>query len=331
MTSLDGTVLVTGGAGYIGSHTVRALREAGRDVVVLDSLELGRREAVIDAPLVVGNIADTDLVTATCNEHGVTQVVHFAAYKAVGESMESPAKYWRNNVAGTVELVEACLASGVADIVFSSSCSVNGTPQVVPVTEDAPLHPESVYAESKAMVEKILTWYGVTSGLNSVSLRYFNAAGANFDGRIGEDWSHSQNLIPLVMKAVLLDDHRLKVFGDDYDTPDGTCIRDYIHVEDLADAHVKALTYLGNGGASTAVNVGTGTGSSVLDVIKTTEAITGSEVRYDVVDRRAGDPVSTYADPSHALSTLGWSATHDLEAIVKTAYEWHVSQLDGTR
>ena len=219
MNPVDGTVLVTGGAGYIGSHTVRSLREAGRDVVVLDSLELGRREAVIDAPLVVGNIADNDLVTATCNEYGITQLVHFAAYKAVGESMENPAKYWRNNVSGTVELVEACLAAGVNDVVFSSSCSVQGTPEVNPVTEDAPIHPESVYAESKAMVEKILTWYGVTNGLNSVSLRYFNAAGASFDGRIGEDWTYSFNLIPLAMKALLLDEFQLKVFGDDYDTP----------------------------------------------------------------------------------------------------------------
>ena len=331
MSSLDGTVLVTGGAGYIGSHTVRSLRAAGRDVVVLDSLELGRREAVIDAPLVVGNIADQDLVTATCNEHGVTQLVHFAAYKAVGESMESPAKYWRNNVAGTVELVEACLASGVSDVVFSSSCSVNGTPETVPVTEDAAIRPESVYAESKAMVEKILSWYGVTNGLNSVSLRYFNAAGASFDGRIGEDWTYSFNLIPLAMKAVLLDDYQLKVFGNDYATPDGTCIRDYIHVEDLADAHVKALAYLGNGGTSTAVNVGTGTGSSVFEVINATAAIAGRPVRHEVVARRTGDPVSTYANPDHALKTLGWSAKHDLAAIVQTAYEWHLSQLDGSR
>ena len=331
MSSLDGTVLVTGGAGYIGSHTVRSLREAGRDVVVLDSLELGRREAVIDAPLVIGNIADQDLVTATCNEHGVTQLVHFAAYKAVNESMKSPAKYWRNNVAGTVDLVEACLASGVSDVVFSSSCSVNGTPETVPVTEDAAIRPESVYAESKAMVEKILSWYGVTNGLNSVSLRYFNAAGASFDGRIGEDWAYSFNLIPLAMKAVLLDDYQLKVFGDDYATPDGTCIRDYIHVEDLADAHVKALTYLGNGGTSTAVNVGTGTGSSVFEVINATAAIAGRPVRHEVVARRAGDPVSTYANPDHALKTLGWSAKHDLGAIVQTAYEWHLSQLDGSR
>ncbi len=330
-TAIDGTVLVTGGAGYIGSHTVRSLREAGRDVVVLDTLELGRREAVIDAPLVVGDIRDRDLVTATCNEHGVTQLVHFAAYKSVGESMEQPAKYWRNNIAGTVELVEACLASGVHDVVFSSSCSVNGTPDVVPVTETAAIRPESVYAESKAMVERILHWYGRTSDLRSVSLRYFNAAGASFDGRIGEDWAYSYNLIPLAMKALLLGDRRLKVFGDDYDTPDGTCIRDYIHVADLADAHVKALRYLGDGGETIAVNVGTGVGSSVFDVLAATEAVAGEPVPYDIAPRRAGDPVSTYADPSFAKATLGWEARYGLEEIVDSAYAWHRSQLEAGR
>lgn len=329
--SLDGTVLVTGGAGYIGSHTVRSLREAGRDVVVLDSLELGRREAVIDAPLVVGDIHDRDLVTATCNEHGVTQLVHFAAYKSVGESMEQPAKYWRNNVAGTVELVEACLAADVHDVVFSSSCSVNGTPAVVPVTESAAIQPESVYAESKATVERILYWYGQTSDVRSVSLRYFNAAGASFDGRIGEDWTFSYNLVPLAMKALLLSDRRLSVFGNDYDTPDGTCIRDYIHVADLADAHVKALDYLGRGGITTSVNVGTGVGSSVLDVLNETARVAGSEVPYDFAPRRAGDPVTTYADPSFAADTLGWSARYGLSEIVETAYAWHRSQLDDDR
>jgi UDP-glucose 4-epimerase len=324
----DGTVLVTGGAGYIGSHTVCALREAGRDVVVLDSLELGRREAVVDAPLVVGDIADRDLVTATCNEYGVTQMVHFAAYKAVGESMENPAKYWRNNVAGSVELYEACLAAGVQDVVFSSSCSVNGTPAVVPLTETAPIHPESVYAESKAMVERILYWYGQTSGMRSVALRYFNAAGASFDGRIGEDWTYSQNLVPLAMKAVLLKDRRLSVFGDDYDTPDGTCIRDYIHVADLADAHVKALDYLRRGGETVAVNVGTGVGSSVLDVLTATSAVAGEPVPFDIVERRVGDPVSTYADPTFAKQTLGWTARFGLREIIESAFAWHRSQVE---
>ena len=331
MTAAEGSVLVTGGAGYIGSHTVRSLREAGRDVVVLDSLELGRREAVIDAPLVVGDISDQDLVTSTCNEYGVTQLVHFAAYKAVGESMERPDRYWRNNVAGTVDLIEACLAADVNHIVFSSSCSVYGTPAEVPVTENAPINPESVYAESKAMVERILYWYGQTTPMRSVSLRYFNAAGASVDGRIGEDWTYSFNLIPHVMKALLLPDHSMKVFGDDYDTPDGTCIRDYIHVEDLADAHVRALDYLGNGGETTAVNVGTGTGSSVFDVINAAAEIAGKPVPHSIEPRRTGDPVATYADPAHAKNVLGWAAQHDLRSIIESAYAWHSSQLDGTR
>jgi UDP-glucose 4-epimerase len=321
------TTLVTGGAGYIGSHTVRALRALGRDVVVLDSLELGVADAVLDAPLVVGNITDRELVTTTCREHGVTQVVHFAAYKSVGESMVDPSRYWRNNVGGTVELIEACLNADVRQIVFSSSCSVYGTPSEVPVTETATVQPESVYAESKAMVERILRWYGATHDVTAVSLRYFNAAGASFDSRIGEDWTYSVNLIPLAMKAVLLGDRTLKVFGNDYDTPDGTCIRDYIHVDDLADAHVKALDYISSAGATVEVNLGTGVGSSVLDVIRATESITGLDVPYDIVDRRAGDPVSTFADPTFAERTLGWTTKHDLAAIIKTAYDWHRSQV----
>lgn len=318
-----GTVLVTGGAGYIGSHTVRALRDAGREVVVLDSLELGRKEAVLDAPLVVGDIADRDLVTATCKQYGVTQLIHFAAYKSVGESMQQPGKYFHNNVGSTAELIEACLDADVVQIVFSSSCSVYGTPTVVPVTEDAPIGPESVYAQTKAMVETMLRWYDVTRDVRYVSLRYFNAAGASFDTRIGEDWTHTFNLIPLAMKAILLDDYRLKVFGDDYDTPDGTCIRDYIHVEDLAIAHVKSLDYLSAGRDSVELNVGTGTGSSVLDVVRAAEAVASQPVPHDIVERRAGDPVAVYAAPAFAEQTLNWSAQHGLDAIVETAYEWH--------
>jgi UDP-glucose-4-epimerase GalE len=320
------TALVTGGAGYIGSHTVRALQSRGTDVVVLDSLELGRADA-IDAPLVVGNITDTDLVIETCRAHAINQVIHFAAYKSVGESMVSPEKYWRNNVAGSIELLEACLAADVDQVVFSSSCSVYGTPDEVPVTESGSINPQSVYAESKATVERILRWYGRTHGLRAVSLRYFNAAGASFDGKIGEDWSFSINLIPVAMKAILLEGHRLQVFGDNYDTPDGTCVRDYVHVEDLADAHVKSLDYLAAGGPTIEINVGTGIGSSVLEVIQTTERITGSAVPYDVVDRRPGDPASTYAAAGFAKRTLGWTARHDLDAIIRTAYEWHRSQL----
>ncbi len=325
------TILVTGGAGYIGSHTVRALRDAGRTVVVLDSLELGRREDLLGAPLVEGDIHDEALVERVCRDHDVTAIVHFAAYKSVGESMKAPTKYWRNNVDGTVRLVDAAVRAGVRDIVFSSSCSVYGTPAEVPVVESAPIRPESVYAETKATVERILRWYGVTSGLRSASLRYFNAAGASHDAVIGEDWDFSINLIPLVMKAVLGAGPPVKVFGKDYPTPDGTGIRDYIHVEDLADAHVKALDLLAarppDREHAIAVNLGTGTGSSVLDVIKATEAVAGKPVPHQIVDRRPGDPSAVFADPRNGEEMLGWRARQGLYEIIESAYRWHAKSV----
>ena len=321
------TVLVTGGAGYIGSHTVRRLRQLGQQVVVLDSLITGHAEAVLDAPLITGDIADVDLVRQVCNDHGVTACVHFAAFKNVGESMTYPERYWRNNVAGTAALVDGLLQAGVRRLVFSSSCSVYGTPTTVPVAEDASLAPESVYAESKAMVERILAWQARTSGLASVSLRYFNAAGASHDAVIGEDWTHSQNLIPVVMQAALGVRPEVQVFGGDYPTPDGTCIRDYVHVDDLADAHVAALDLLvrGQAGAGSwqAVNVGTGVGTSVLEVIRATEAVAGRSVPHRIVDRRAGDPVAVWADPSGAERLLGWRARLGLADIIQSAWRWH--------
>lgn len=322
----EGAVLVTGGAGYIGSHTVRALQRLERPVVVLDSLELGRAAAVGDAPLVVGDIADEALVADTCRRHDVTQVLHFAAYKAVGESMQQPARYWLNNVANTVRLINAAMRAGADQFVFSSSCSVYGTPPDVPVDESAPIAPESVYAETKATVERILSWYAVTDGVRSISLRYFNAAGASFDGTIGEDWTVALNLVPLVMKSMIVGDPRLTVYGTDYDTPDGTCIRDYIHVDDLAEAHVKALDVLAAGAApdaAMAINVGTGTGSSVLDVIHTAERITGCDVPYEVGPRRPGDPAATFADPNRARALLDWAPRFGLDEIIRTAYAWH--------
>jgi UDP-glucose-4-epimerase GalE len=325
------TILVTGGAGYIGSHTVRALRANGDEVVVLDTLELGRADAVLDADLVVGDIADRDLVGDLCRERGVDAVVHFAAYKNVGESMADPARYFTNNVNGTVRLIEAVRGAGVERMVFSSSCSVYGTPSTVPVDETADLHPESVYAETKFMVERILAWYDEIHGFRSASLRYFNAAGASADGRIGEDWSLSQNLIPLAMKAALTGAPTLRVFGIDYPTPDGTCIRDYIHVDDLADAHVRALSYLVGGGSTTSLNVGTGNGSSVLEVIDAIERISARRVPHELVDRRVGDPSATYADPRRIRDVLGWSARYGLEDIVASAHSWHASQVAGTR
>jgi UDP-glucose-4-epimerase GalE len=323
---VPGTTLVTGGAGYIGSHTVRALRAVGRPVVVLDSLELGTADAVIDAPLVTGDIADEALVEEVCKDHGVDALVHFAAYKNVGESMHDPARYFHNNVDGSVRLVAAATRAGVRDVVFSSSCSVYGTPAHVPVAEHGPIAPESVYAETKAMVERVLHWYGEVHGLRSVSLRYFNAAGASFDARIGEDWTFALNLIPVAIRALLTGDQVLQVYGDDYPTPDGTCIRDYIHVDDLATAHVAALDHLAAGGTSTAVNVGTGVGSSVLEVLDGIERVAGRPVPHEIVARRAGDPTATFADPTRSRAVLGWTPKYGLDEILETAYRWHLQQ-----
>jgi UDP-glucose-4-epimerase GalE len=330
------TVLVTGGAGYIGSHTVRQLQSSGRDVVILDSLELSSPVSVLGARLVEGDIRDEKLVKDICARYNVQQVVHFAAYKNVGESMSDPAKYWRNNIAGTVDLVEAVLSSGVTEMVFSSSCSVNGTPDVVPVTEEAAIRPESVYAQTKATMEEILGWYTRTSPLRVVNLRYFNAAGASHDAVIGENWEHSQNLIPLVMKALLGKISRLQVFGNDYPTPDGTCIRDYIHVEDLATAHEMALQYLSQGGPhngrgqtphAQSLNCGTGIGTSVYEVITIAEEISGRAVPYDIVERRAGDPAATFADPRLIKKTLGWEPKFGIREIVDSAWRWHTKNI----
>ncbi len=324
------SILVTGGAGYIGSHTVRALRSAGRSVVVLDSLELGSAEAVFDTPLVVGDIADEALVERVCRDHHVDSIVHFAAYKNVGESMHQPAKYFHNNVDGTVHLLDAAVRAGVGQIVFSSSCSVYGTPAVVPVDESQPIHPESVYAESKAIVERVLHWYGVVHGLRSVSLRYFNAAGASFDSVIGEDWSAALNLVPVAIRALLTGDQELQVFGDDYPTPDGTCIRDYVHVDDLAAAHIAAIDHLQSGGESAAINVGTGVGSSVFDVLHGIERVAGRPVPHRVVARREGDPISTFSDTTQSGELLDWHAQYGLDEIIATAYRWHLAQFEAS-
>ena len=316
------TTLVTGGAGYIGSHTVRLLTSQGRDVVVLDTLELGDRSRIPGVPFVEADIADERAIEKACRKYGIDDVIHFAAYKAVGESMEQPLRYYNNNVAGSIALVHALLANGVERIVFSSSAAVYGNPDHVPVNEDAPLKPESVYAETKVHVERFLSSCNAI-GLRSVSLRYFNAAGASADASIGENWDMSQNLIPLVMKAILGASGPLRVFGNDYPTPDGTCLRDYIHVEDLAQAHIKALDYLATGGTSMACNVGTGQASSVLDVIRMAEEVSGRSVPHVISPRRAGDPTTVFADPTLVRAVLGWRATHDLREIVSSAWRWH--------
>ena len=313
------TILVTGGAGYIGSHTVRQLRAEGRDVVVLDSLERGNRDALLGAPFVQGDISDSSLVAEVCREHGVDSVIHFAAYKSVGESMTDPAKYWRNNVQGTVDLLEGMLAADVRRIVFSSSAAVYGNPDSLPIREDAPLRPENVYAETKAVMERVIHWYGQTHGVRWASLRYFNAAGASSDGVLGENWDMSTNLLPLVMKAALGASGPVKVFGDDYPTPDGTGVRDYIHVEDLAIAHSKAIDYLELGRESITLNLGTGHGYSVMEIIRATESVLGRPVPYEVVERRPGDPATVYADHELASRAIGWHPRHLIDAIVRSA------------
>lgn len=316
-------VLVTGGAGYIGSHTVRQLRRRGDDVVVLDSLEFGHRDAVADTPLVVGDVADEDLVGETISRHHIEAIVHFAAYKAAGESFENPGRYFLNNVAGSARLLEAAYRHGVGHFVFSSTCAVYGTPGRTPVGEDAPVRPESPYGESKALVERMLHWYDVSLGMRSVSLRYFNAAGAAMDGSLGEDWSVTLNLVPVAMKALLGQAPPLRVFGTDYPTPDGTAIRDYIHVDDLADAHLRALDYLAGGGTTTAVNLGTGQGSSVRQVLAAAERAAGRPVPAEDAPRRAGDPVALWADNRRARQVLGWQARYGLDDIVGSAWRWH--------
>ena len=327
------TILVTGGAGYIGAHTVRALREASREVVVLDTLERGNREAVIDAKLIVGDIADDALVAKICADYKVDGVVHFAAYKAVGESMTHPEMYWNNNVASTKKLLATLQRLNIKRFVFSSSAAVYGTPKTAPVNESAPTEPESVYAETKLAVENELTDLAKSSNgaMNSVSLRYFNAAGASGDNKIGEDWSTSQNLVPQVMRALIDKSFKLKIFGNDYPTADGTCIRDYIHVEDLAVAHVKALEYLENGGAITVCNIGTGQGTSVLQLIEMTSKVAKQTVPYEIAARRAGDPVNVYADVTMARKILGWQSTRDLQSIIESAYKWHSTHPNGYR
>ncbi len=323
------TVLVTGGAGYVGSHTVRLLREQGHDVVIFDSLELGHRSAVAGVPLIKGDIADRATVRRAIEQYKVDSVLHFAAYKSPAESMANPGRYFTNNAGKSANFIVTLHESGVDRIVFSSSCAVYGTPATVPVSEDASIQPESPYGESKAMTERVLSWFGRCVDFRSVSLRYFNAAGAWLDGSIGEDWTVTTNLIPLVMKAVLGRSGPIQVFGTDYQTVDGSAIRDYVHVIDLADAHIRALDYLNLGGDSTAVNLGRGVGSSVLEVLAATERILGRSVPHQLTSRRPGDPVALFADAERARLLLDWRPQLGLTEILESAWAWHSTHLDG--
>jgi len=322
-------VLVTGGAGYIGSHTAALLAARGDFVVVLDSLEHGYRQAVGKLPLVVGNIRDGELVKEVLGDHKLEAVIHFAAYKAAGESMSEPAKYFDNNVHGSLCLLEAARQAGVRRFVFSSTASVYGTPTTLPIRESEALRPENPYGESKRIIEQMLFWFDACHGLRSVILRYFNAAGAALDGENGEDPRHVANLIPVVMKVATGRTPVLRVFGTDYPTPDGSAIRDYIHVLDLADAHARSLDFLARHGRSEIFNVGTGHGASVLEVLGKARQITGQSIPAEMTGRRPGDPAVVYADNRKAREVLGWSPRYGLDDIIASAWKWHASHPDG--
>jgi UDP-arabinose 4-epimerase len=314
------TIVVTGGAGYIGSHTAKLLSSRGFLPIVYDNLTTGHQSSVRWGPLVHGDILDTDRLAETMAEYQPKAVIHFAASAYVGESVENPSKYYRNNVVGTQSLLDACHRTNVGEIIFSSSCATYGIPLVLPITEATPQNPINPYGKTKLIAEQMLQDYAAAYGMRYVILRYFNACGADPDGDLGEWHDPETHLIPRALLTAAGRIPHLPVFGNDYDTQDGTCIRDYIHVSDLARAHVLALDYLAGGGEDLAVNLGTGRGSSIRQILETISRITEREVPIELHSRRAGDPPALYADPTFAQQALRFSAEYsDLETIVRTA------------
>lgn len=323
-------VLVTGGAGYIGSHAVAALREQGHTPVVLDTLEGGNRAAVGDAELIVGDVADRELVAKALQEFNIEAVMHFAAYIEVGESMSDPVKYYANNTLASLHLLQTMIACNVKRFIFSSTAAVYGEPDVCPIPEDAAKQPINVYGHSKLQTEETCAWLSSQTDFQYVALRYFNACGAHPSGTIGEARKHESHLIPLILQVPLGKRESIKIFGTDYSTPDGTCVRDYIHVTDLADAHIKAMEYLADGGASTALNLGTGEGYSVREIIEASRKVTGHAIPAVEEPRRPGDPPRLIAKANQAQTLLNWRPTQsDLETIVQTAWAFQKSHPDG--
>lgn len=322
-------VLITGGAGYIGSHTARLLDERGHHVVILDTLERGYAAAVTGLRLIVGDVADRTLVERLLRDESIEAVVHFAARKSVEESLADPGGYFRANVCASIQLLEAMATTGVARLVYSSTCAVYGTPDRLPVDEDCAPRPENPYGESKLLVERMLPWFERAHGLRSVTLRYFNAAGAADDGGNGEDWSAAHNLIPIAMKVALGRIDRLVIHGTDYPTLDGTAVRDYIHVLDLAEAHLGALGHLAGGGPSRTYDVGTGRGASVREVVELVRSITGIHFAVEGGPRRPGDPPSVWADGRRARLDLDWAPHRGLDEIIRSAWLWHSTHPDG--
>ena len=318
-------VLVTGGAGYIGSHTVRLLASRGYKVVVLDNMVYGHHQAIVDGSveLVVGDVGDKKLLSELFDRHAFSAVIHFAAFAFVGESVTNPLKYYRNNTAEPLALLEVMEEKGCKNFVFSSTCATYGVPESIPIVETNKQEPINPYGRSKLMLEWILADCDRAWALKTVALRYFNASGSSEDGLIGEDHNPETHLIPRVLMAVTGEVSHVDVFGTDYPTPDGTCIRDYIHVNDLAEAHAKALEHLAGGGSSLACNLGTGVGVSVKDIISAVEEVTGRSVPVKYGPRRAGDPPQLLADPAYSKEVLGWVAQHrDVRDMVRTAWAW---------
>jgi UDP-glucose-4-epimerase GalE len=318
-------ILITGGAGYIGSHAARALRRSGYDVVVYDNLSTGSRRLANGFELVGGDIADETKLRPVLAR--VDAVMHFAAHAYVGESVENPRKYFNNNVLAGLTLLNSALDAGIRRFIFSSTCAVYGVPAQMPITEDTPREPINPYGASKLFFENALASYGRAYGLRSVALRYFNAAGADESGDIGEMHDPETHLIPLTLSASIPKGPELCIYGDDYPTPDGTCVRDYVHVNDLAEAHVRALQYLERGdgselGNALAFNLGTGGGHSVFDVIRAAERVTGNPVRRKIGPRRPGDPAILVAAPTAAQRVLGWAAKRSIDDMVSTAWAW---------
>ncbi len=319
-------ILVTGGAGYIGSHTVQLLLQQGYDVSVVDDLSRGFKHNVPAGRLNRLNLCDQAALSELIRQHRPEAVIHFAAFIAVGESMREPGRYFQNNVCGSLSLLNAMTASGVKHLVFSSTAAVYGTPHTTPILEDFPIQPVSPYGESKVMVETLLRWFDEIHGLTSVCLRYFNASGADPAGRLGEEHQPETHLIPLLLRGVRTGEP-VTLFGSDYPTPDGTCIRDYIHVSDLAQAHILALEHLLRGGASNQFNVGTGTGHSVMEVVRAVEEVTGRKVPYTMGARRPGDPPALVAGADKLRSVLGWQPKYeDLRVIVEHAWNFAKSR-----
>ncbi|MGX6969784.1 UDP-glucose 4-epimerase GalE [Vagococcus bubulae] len=324
-------VLVLGGAGYIGSHAVKRLLDSDREVVVVDNLLTGHKEAVDEgATFYEGDIRNKDFLTEVFKKEDISQVVHFAASSLVGESVENPLKYFNNNVYGMQTLLEVMNEFDVKEIVFSSTAATYGEPDVTPITEDTPTNPTNPYGESKLMMEKMMKWCDNAYGIKYVSLRYFNVAGAMLDASIGEDHTPETHLLPIILQVALNQREKLMIFGDDYPTPDGTCIRDYVHVVDLVDAHILALNYLTKHDESQIINLGSSNGFSVKELLNEAINVTGKAIPSEIAPRRAGDPSMLVASNEKAKTILGWNPQYtDVETIISSAWQWHQSHPHG--